>query len=128
MLTTLHTIKKDVTAKFLVQPEYRCYWACNKTKYNLSKISVYAVHHPIKHQTKPLSFTCITFFVAMLSVAVKWLFTRVHFFNVSQQQAILNDDLLQFPLNIALHKPVQPVLHPFQSQFTLFFLSKQHHD
>jgi hypothetical protein len=31
VLTTLHTIKKDVTAKFLVQPEYRCYWACNKT-------------------------------------------------------------------------------------------------
>jgi hypothetical protein len=27
VLITLHTIKEDVTAKFLIEPEYRCYWA-----------------------------------------------------------------------------------------------------
>lgn len=96
-----------------------------KQQYTLCKISV---HHPIKHHTKPLTFTCITFFVVRLSGTVKWLFMRVHFFNVSQQQDILNDDLLHFLLNTALHKPVQPVLHPFQSQFTIFSLSKQHHN
>jgi hypothetical protein len=99
-----------------------------KQQYSLCKISVYAVHHPIKHQIKPLTFTCITFFVARLSITVKWLLMRVHFFNVSQQQAIPSDDLLQFLLNIALHKPVQPVLHPFQSRFKNLFLSKQHHN
>ena len=51
-----------------------------KQHYSLCKISVYAVHHPIKHHTKPLTFVCITFFVARLSVTVKWLFKRVHFF------------------------------------------------
>jgi len=29
VLITSRTIKKDVTAEFLVQPEYRCYWAWN---------------------------------------------------------------------------------------------------
>jgi hypothetical protein len=92
-----------------------------KQQYSACKISLYAVHHPIKHQTKPLTFTCITFFAASLSVTVKQLFMRVYFFNVSQQQAILNDDLLQFPLNTALHKPVQPLYtlynHDLQSSF-----------